>query len=52
MQCYKSLREIGYDGDLEGTFLMRPEKISLKDMSLVVYRNIISVGVYDCGGAA
>lgn len=51
LKCYKALREIGYEGTVENTFLLRPEKISLRDMGLIHYRNLISVGVYDSGGA-
>lgn len=50
MQCYKILRGIGYEGDLETTFWLREQKVSLKEMGYVQRRNIISIGVYDGRG--
>jgi hypothetical protein len=50
LQCYNGLRSIGYEGDLDQTFLLRREKISLRDMSYIQLRNVISVGVIDSGG--
>ncbi|CAM6001495.1 unnamed protein product [Sphagnum balticum] len=49
LQCYNGLRSIGYEGDLEQTFLLRHEKISLRDMTYIQLRNV-SVDVFDNGG--
>lgn len=50
IKCYETLQGIGYEGDLDETFDVRPPKLSMKDMRKIQERSLIYVAMLDSGG--